>query len=148
MYGRAAGNAQCLYTCTAPIILTYVNHSLERSKTFTTDSGRQGSLRPVHHVGRPRRTRTVAMEEEEVLTHVEQPSTSTREIAHTIGISQSSVWRVLHDSQLYLFHPHGLRVDDFPRRVHFCKWIVDRCENEPNFLNNMLFTDEAQLTRD
>ncbi|KAJ8981212.1 hypothetical protein NQ317_014780 [Molorchus minor] len=43
--------------------------------------------------------------EEEVLDIVEDdPSTSTREIARQVNVSQDKVWKTLRENQLYPFH--------------------------------------------
>jgi hypothetical protein len=42
----------------------------------------------------------------------------------------------------------GLCVEDFPRRVQFCQWLLQRCLNQPHFVSQVLFTDEASFTRD
>ncbi|PNF14165.1 hypothetical protein B7P43_G13485 [Cryptotermes secundus] len=81
----------------------------------------------------------------------EQPSTSTRAIARIVGTSKSSVWRILHGQQLYPYHPtrvHGVGPADFVPRVQFCQWLLNQCLHQPNFLNHVFFSDEAQFTRD
>ncbi|GFV80357.1 DUF4817 domain-containing protein [Trichonephila clavipes] len=50
------------------------------------------------------------------------PSLSTRGIANEMGISYSSVWRILDDSALHLFHyqrVHSLKECDFAPRQAF-----------------------------
>ena len=116
MYGRAIGNAkeaQRLYRS------HYPNRRQLLARKFQAVHRRLGetsALRPLHHVGRRRSIRTVEIEEE-VLAHVQkQSSTSTRAIAHTISMSQISVWRILHDNQM-----HPLELADFPQRAQFCE---------------------------
>ena len=36
---------------------------------------------------------------------------------------------------------------DFPHRVIYCEWLSQQCRERPNFLNCILFTDEARFTR-
>ena len=35
---------------------------------------------------------------------------------------------------------------DFPRRVIYFEWLLEQCYERPNFLNCILFTDEAGFT--
>ncbi|GFT75381.1 DUF4817 domain-containing protein [Trichonephila clavipes] len=70
------------------------------------------------------RTARTEFNEEIVLDMVETtPSLSTRGIAKEIGISYSSVWRILDDSALHLFHyqrVQSLKECDFaPRQAFF-----------------------------
>ncbi|KAJ4432524.1 hypothetical protein ANN_21146 [Periplaneta americana] len=37
---------------------------------------------------------------------------------------------------------------DYPARVRFCQWFLQQCGVNPNFPALVLFTDEAQFTRD
>jgi transposase len=136
IYGLAAGNAReaaRLYRVQFP------NRRHPERKTFQILHQRlreTGSLRPLHHVGRPRQARTITVEEEILARAAEQQSTSTRAIALHMGTTQSTVWRVLHDNQLHPYHPQevqGLCEEDFPRRVQFCQWSLQRCLNEPHF---------------
>ena len=40
-----------------------------------------------------------------------------------------------------------LESTDFPRRVIYCEWLLQKCCERPNFLNCILFTDETGFTR-
>ena len=66
------------------------------------------------------------------------------------GISASSVWRILHHQLLYLCHSQrvqGLKNIDFIPKLTFCQ-IQQQSALDHQFLNNVLFTDEAGFTRD
>ena len=41
----------------------------------------------------------------------------------------------------------ALESADFPRRVKYCEWLLHQCCEPPTFLNCILFTDEAEFTR-
>lgn len=76
------------------------------------------------------------------------PSTSTRRIGQVLGIPQSRVWRTLKkEERMHPYHPHSVQrlqpLDEVPRLV-FCRWILAH----PRTLGRILFTDEAQFTRD
>lgn len=86
--------------------------------------------------GRTRMTRTPALEEE-ILRRVEEaPGTSTRTIARDIAASQSSVWRTLHREHLHPYHlqrVQSLQPEDYPGRVEFAHWYLDKCNQNPAF---------------
>nr|CAH7732671.1 unnamed protein product [Callosobruchus chinensis] len=84
-------------------------------------------------IGRPAIVRTVQMKEA-VLNKIERNNeTSTRKIAHELNITHVTVWQILR-------HPQLLRVD-------FCNWLTNQILRNPNFLSQVLFTDEACFSR-
>ena len=40
----------------------------------------------------------------------------------------------------------ALEPPDSPRRIIYCEWLLQQCRERPNFLNCILFTDEARFT--
>ncbi|CAH1115337.1 unnamed protein product [Psylliodes chrysocephalus] len=90
--------------------------------------------------------------EEQVLNEIEEsPTTSTRKIAQTLHISHSTVWNILKRNLLYPYHIQGVQAllpDDFPRRVALCHWMQERMRQDALFLRKILFTDEANFSRD
>ena len=81
-----------------------------------------GSLRPRCIGGRPRQKRTPAFEEEMLERIGNDPSTSTRAIAHAMISNQSSVLRVLQEQNPHAYHlqkVQGLGPNDFAHRVRF-----------------------------
>ncbi|GFU26152.1 transposase-like protein [Trichonephila clavipes] len=98
------------------------------------------------------RTARTELNEEIVLDMVETtPSLSTRGIANEIGISYSSVWRILDDSALHPFHyqrVQSLKECDFaPRQAFSQRYLQQRFAN-PFFAASVLFTDEASFSRE
>ena len=66
------------------------------------------------------------------------------------GINASSVWRILHHQLLYPYHiqrVQTLKNTDFLPRLNFCQQIQQSALDR-QFLNNVLFTDEAGFTCD
>ena len=103
-----------------------------------------GSLRPdKHSCGRPQTRRTPDFED--------HPSTSTRTVAHTIGINYMSVWQVLHDFQRHPYHllkAQAMTQDDYAPRA-FCRWLLRQTKQAPHFLRVILLSDECTtFTRD
>ena len=67
------------------------------------------------------------------------------------GISARTLWRILHHPILYSYHiqrVHGLNNTDFLPKLSFCQQIQQQSALDSQFLNNVLFTKEAGLTRD
>lgn len=91
--------------------------------------------------------------EEAVLDRAERnPEISTRLLAAEFGTSNMTIWRILHGNNLYPYHVQRVQAlydGDRERRMDYCRWFL----NQPrfryeNFAWNILFTDEAQFTRD
>jgi hypothetical protein len=59
-----------------------------------------------HGCGRPQKRRVPDFEEEAIQHFKEQPDTSTRNVANTLGVNHMLLWQVLHDEHL---HPHHLQ---------------------------------------
>ena len=67
------------------------------------------------------------------------------------GISASSAWRILHHQLLQPYHIQRIqdhKNTDFLPRLTFCQQIQRQSAVDRQFLNNVLFTDEAGFTRD
>ncbi|KAJ4437962.1 hypothetical protein ANN_13901 [Periplaneta americana] len=80
--------------------------------------------------------------QEEILEAVNMtPSISTRRVALQVNVPYTTVWRLLKEYQLYPYHLQRAR-------VRFCQWFLQQCGVNPNFPALVLFTDEAQFTRD
>ncbi|KAJ4430376.1 hypothetical protein ANN_22592 [Periplaneta americana] len=100
--------------------------------------------------GRPRSTTPEV--QEEILEAVNMtPSISTRRVALQVNVPHTTVWRLLKEYQLYPYHlqrVQALSPADYPARVGFCQWFLQQCGVNPNFPALVLFTEEAQFTRD
>lgn len=105
----------------------------------------------MNDTGRNRTIRTVDFEEA-VLQHFnENPTTSTRLAANMLDTNHMSVFRVLKEYKLHPYHiqkVHALIPEDYPQRINFCQWALNKIRVSPNFLNKVLFTDEASFSRD
>jgi hypothetical protein len=99
-----------------------------------------GSLRSLYVGGGRRNIRTPEFEEEALERIANEPSTSTCAVAHAMGISQSSVFRVLREQNLVdsnHFQVQGLGPGDFAPRVQFVQWFLQRSVADPS---HVLFT--------
>ncbi|KAJ4438173.1 hypothetical protein ANN_14112 [Periplaneta americana] len=95
--------------------------------------------------GRPRSTTPEVQEE------ILEASISIRRVALQVNVPHTTVWRLLKEYHLYPYHlqrVQALSPADYPARVRFCQWFLQQCGVNPNFPALVLFTDEAQFTRD
>ena len=101
-------------------------------------------------IGRPVTVRTPEPKET-VLHEIDgHPERSTRKIASTFDVSHKTVLRILKENLLYPYHIQSVRVlllRDFPPGEHFCQWVLQRAAENPQFLSQVLWTDEANCSR-
>ncbi|KAJ8980677.1 hypothetical protein NQ317_013289 [Molorchus minor] len=75
--------------------------------------------------------------EEEVLDIVEDdPSTSTREIARQVNVSQHKVWKTLRENQLYPFHNNLTPGPDYT--IFKCRSCCNNCAKPGTFIKLLL----------
>jgi hypothetical protein len=79
------------------------------------------------------------------------PQTSTRNIARDRGLSHMKVHRIL---KKYSFHPFHLSLhqalseQDYANRVDFCQWALAKLQENDNFFDYVLWSDEATFKSD
>lgn len=106
----------------------------------------------VHVTATPRRNRTIRNEINiiNVLAYIEiNPHSSTRVISSDLGISKTSIHRILMDHKLHPYHielHQALSDTDFDRRLNHSYWLRTMVEENPHFLSRILWTDEATFT--
>lgn len=116
-----------------------------KNKVITT-----GNLNP------PRNRKKSILNDEETQINVlayftAYPKTSIRHASEEIGISFSSVQRILSEHK---FHPYSfirlqkLSEQDFGRRLMFCEdFLLKFQEHGINFLKNIIWSDEAKFSK-
>ena len=63
-------------------------------------------------------TRTVNVAEQVLQSIEDNPNTSTRSISQQLGVSQSSLWRILHEERVHPYHLQRVQLlqpDDYPK---------------------------------
>lgn len=151
IYGLADGNAALarrLYQERFP------DRDIPTERTFARLHARlceTGSLTAhAERSGRPTTVMTPQLEEA-ILQEIDvNPSTSTRKLAQQFTVNQKSVWKVLHKNLLYPYHKQRVQAllpRDFPVRLEFCQWFLHKISNNPRFTSTVLFTDEANFSR-
>lgn len=151
MYGLANGNAREARRLYAerfpnrriPCEKTFINLHLRLEET--------GSFAKSQTGGPQFSVRTPELEERILNIVEESPGTSTRKIGNELHVSHKTVWTILNDYSLYPYHiqrVQKLLPQDFPRRVNFCTWFQENSLGIPSFSEKILFTDEANFSRD
>lgn len=98
--------------------------------------------------------RVVDDEENEisVLTYFEaNENASIRSAAHEIDLDRNSVHRILkkHNMHDYKYEKvHALEPGDYIKRLNFCRGILEKLENDENFLKKIIWTDEAKFNNE
>ncbi|XP_071054645.1 uncharacterized protein [Onthophagus taurus] len=78
------------------------------------------------------------------------PTISLRQVSKESGLSKSSIHRIL---KKHKYHPYSisivqhLRDTDFARRVNFCEFILTEHYGNNQFLDNIIWSDEAKFTK-
>lgn len=111
-----------------------------------------GQIQPVRKEvgGAPRNARTVEHEEAVLDIFEEDGTRSVRTVSRELGVSKSSVQRILADNQRHPYHytrVQHLLPEDYPIRREFCLWVINQNDADPNFLSRILFSDESQFCR-
>jgi hypothetical protein len=111
-----------------------------------------GTFSPVNrNRGRSRSRRLLDLEPEILQVVEEEPNVSGPRLALRMGVSSFTIWRTLHKQGLHPYHlqrVQHLKPEDPPRRIAFCQWLLQKIDEEPNFLRIVLTRDEAGFTRD
>lgn len=152
IYGKANGSALRASQLYAE---TYPNRTHPDRKLFSKIHQRlseHGNFKPINlPSGRPISVRTPEVEEMVLESVEENPQSSCRRIAQQHGIrTHSLVWQILHDQLLYPYHlqrVQALLPCDFEARTNLSRWISNQQAENPLFISNILFTDEASFTR-
>lgn len=79
----------------------------------------------------------------------ENPTASVRRIGNQTRVPKSTVHEILQGQKYYPYKPtivQGLREGDFERRMRFCEWYIQKCENEAEFPNLVVWTDESHFS--
>ena len=151
VYGVADGNAEAARRIYqerypdrhVPCARTFVRIHERLNETGSFKKRGAGNGRPA----------AVPLHVEEAVLHAveEDPTTSTRKIAANLNISNVQVWRILKNQLLYPYHiqrVQALLPADFPQRLAMCQWFQHKITQNPRFLESVLFTDEANFSRE
>lgn len=108
-----------------------------------------GSVKDLPRQGRPQIDEEIKLNV--LLEAQENFHISTRQLALNHNIDQSSVVNILKKGK---YHPYKVQLvqelneDDPDRRLQFCEALMLRCDQNPNLLSNIIFSDEATFCLD
>ena len=105
------------------------------------------SVLPRSHAGDKTNCRLSDEKKNEVILAFENdPCVSQRQVSRQCGISLGSVNNILKEEGLRPWKftsVQELQTDDKPKRVEFCRTILERQQLDPDFVRSICFSDEA-----
>ena len=108
----------------------------------------QGSVCDLPKSGRPRTARSDENRQRVAESVAEDPSTSVRRRSSQIGVSRSSLHRMLHEEGKF---PHKIQLvqelqpNDPEKRLEYAIQLQDLANGDPNFLKNLIMSDEVHF---
>ena len=129
-------------------VQSWTKKFLEHGTLLNLNSKKAGVDKNTHS-GRPltvRDQRTIEKVNDSVR---ENPKKSIRRRSQELGVKKSSLQKILTtDLKLTAYHiqiHQSLSPGDVVRRVDMCRWFKERLEENPAFLRNVWFSDEAHF---
>lgn len=121
------------------------NHRVfERIHRQLSENGRFNEVRE-------RAPRTQARTDDRVLRLIQlDPTLSTRRIAQRLGIQHTMVWRIINRNSYHPYHRtpvQELSAVDMINRKNFCQEMLNKMVRNPEYISNILWTDEATFTK-
>lgn len=105
-----------------------------------------GHVQPFATPNRVRRTRN-GVNIINVLAYITaDPHLSIRDLVRDLGLTYSSIQRILRDNKLHPYHVNlhqELKPADLDHRLDFCHWLLGMVNETRNFLSQILWSDEA-----
>lgn len=135
---------------TRRIFLEHFNRNIKRDTVYDLIKRfeEQGSISDLPRSGRQKTINSP--ENRDVIrgAMAQSPTKSTRRAALELGISRTSIRRLLHELKLKPYHPHlvhAMSEDDPDRRIEFCETFMDKCAEDPLFPSKVFWSDEAHF---
>ncbi|GFY23017.1 uncharacterized protein TNCV_2182781 [Trichonephila clavipes] len=78
------------------------------------------------------------------------PENSVRDISKACFYSKLTLWNMLHTHGAYPYRlvlTQELMLGDQERRFDFCNFVLNTLDEDPDFLNEVLWSDECQFSR-
>ena len=131
------------------------NRVIPSARTFTSVVQHlrdYGTFKPQTHDRNHDRTEKILQAEEQILECVGEERDISSQFAAEVEIAQLSA-SYISALQEQTLHPHhiqevqALEPADFSRHVIYCQSLLQQCCEHLNFLNFILFTDEAGFNR-
>lgn len=81
----------------------------------------------------------------------DNPQNSVRNLAIPLNSSQCLVHAVLQEQLLHPYHfqkVHAMSPNDYPARLEYCNWFLQKQREDNTFISRVLFSDESGFSRD
>jgi hypothetical protein len=107
-----------------------------------------GTVKDLPRSGRPKTATNEDVATDVLVTVMEEPHSTLRNLGTEYNISSYSVWKILNSNK---YHPYKIHLvqelseDDFDRRIEYCDTMMQRLDTDPNFVKNIVFSDEASF---
>lgn len=151
LYGETGGNGRAVERLYAERFPNRRRPSYQVIMDTVFRLRERGTLHPRYEGRGAERIRRVLRAEEQLLEMVDaNPGVSTRTAAMQVGVSRSTVHRILRENLLHPYHlqrVQALAPQDRPARVRFCTWFRHKQARDVDFCASILFTDECCFTR-
>ena len=105
-----------------------------------------GNVKDKVRTGRPKSATNDTKSLETLQMFIENPHASVRQVGQAIDVSHASIERILDAHKFYPYKIHlvqELSEDDFDRRMEFCDIMMRKFDENQNFFNRIVFSDEA-----
>lgn len=110
-----------------------------------------GSVKDRPRSDRPKTATNEDSSIEILQSFIEDPNLSTRKASQAHDTSETSIRRVLKNAKFHLYKINlvqELIANDFDRRVEFCKIMMQKIEEHPEFINKIVFSDKTTFLLD
>ncbi|XP_071053573.1 uncharacterized protein [Onthophagus taurus] len=121
-----------------PISQSVVSKTLKRFK-------KTGHVKDIPQCGPPNVATNEDMRQGVLEEITDNPHTSIRQLALNFDVSTGSIQNILKKEKQHPYKPallQELSEDDFDRRVQLCEEMMRRINDDPNFINKIIFSDE------
>ena len=108
----------------------------------------QGAVCDLPRSGRPRTARNDENREELERSLEENPPVSTRRRSQQMGISRSSLQRMLHEMDMFPYKiqlVQQLQPQDYEQRLEYAMRLQDLVNGDPGFLQTLIMSDETHF---
>lgn len=78
------------------------------------------------------------------------PSASVKDAERDLGIKKSSILKILHNFKFHAFsltRVHNVKETDYEKRIEFCETMLLKLQENNNFLDNFIWSDEAKINK-
>lgn len=71
---------------------------------------------------------------------------STRQMSQAVYVSRNTLWRILRDQGIHLYHAQRVQGLDYQALINFTTWFLQQMSVDPSRCAQVLFTEEWTFT--